>query len=219
MSEPTISCNGEPCTTPGEECDVVLGAGRDDDLDGSDCGLHGGHRYIVDGQPSLAAAFDCIGRTGVEGDGYERQAEAILAAIGELSQPGACNAGFLRDDAVLVVTIVSDEEDDPNDGNDGDENSPGDPQDWYDAIVAAKHGDPSAVVVLGLVGDTDLPMATCGPITDVSGAEPAPRLRELVEMFGDRGIWASVCSPDYAPFFAQAVELIDTACDEFEPPG
>jgi hypothetical protein len=204
---------------PDEECDAILGAGRDDDLMGSDCGLAGGQRYIVDGQPDLAAAFDCVARPGTGGDGLERQMEAVTSAVGPLNAAGQCNEGFVRDDAVLVVTIVTDEEDDPNDGNDPDENSPGNPQDWYDAIVAAKNGDPSAVVVLGLVGDTDVPNAVCQPIEDVFGAEPAPRLRQFVELFGERGIWASVCSPDYTPFFQEAVGLIDAACDEFEPPG
>lgn len=160
-----------------------------------------------------------MARAGTGGDGLERQMAAITDAIGPQNQPGQCNEGFVRDDAVLVVTLVTDEEDDPNDGNDMDENSPGNPQDWYDAVVAAKLGDPSAVVVLGLVGDTDLPNAACAPIDDVVGAEPAPRLRQFVELFGDRGIWASVCTPDYNPFFEQAVGLIDAACDDFVPPG
>jgi hypothetical protein len=75
------------------------------------------------------------------------------------------------------------------------------------------------VVVLGLIGDTGLPGALCQPLVDITGAEPAPRLREFVEMFGNRGIWGSVCAPDYGSFFAEAVGLIDVACDEFEPPG
>jgi hypothetical protein len=219
MFNPGATCNGEPCMPPDEECDAMLGAGRDDDLMGTDCGLQGGQRYIVDGEPDLAAAFDCVARPGTGGDGLERQMAAVTAAIGDLNGAGQCNEGFLRDDAVLVVTLVTDEEDDPNDGNDMDENSPGNPQAWYDAVVAAKNGDPTAVVVLGLVGDTDVPGAICEPIADVFGAEPAPRLRQFVELFGDRGIWASVCSPDYTPFFEQAVGLIDAACDEFEPPG
>ncbi len=219
MFNPAATCNGMPCTMPDEACDAILGAGRDNDLMGADCGLAGGKRYIVDGQADLPAAFDCIARPGTGGDGLERQMQAVTSAIGPLTAAGQCNEGFIRDDAVLVVTIVTDEEDDPSDGNDADENSPGNPQDWYDAVVAAKNGDPSAVVVLGLVGDTDVPNATCQPIQDVLGAEPAPRLRQFVELFGGRGIWASVCSPDYTPFFQQAVGLIDAACDEFVPPG
>ena len=194
MFNPGATCNGEPCM-PAD--DRRAGAGRDDDLMGTDCALAGGKRYIVDAEPDLATAFDCVARPGTGGDGLERQMGAVTAAIGDLNGAGQCNEGFVRDDAVLVVTIVTDEEDDPNDGFDMDENSPGNPQAWYDAVVAAKNGDPTAVVILGLVGDTDVPGAICEPISDVFGAEPAPRLRQFVELFDDRGIWASMCSPDY----------------------
>jgi hypothetical protein len=33
------------------------------------------------------------------------------------------------------------------------------------------------------------------------------------------GAWASVCEPDYAPIFTQALEAVASACDEFEPAG
>ena len=44
----------------------------------------------------------------------------------------------------------------------------------------------------------------------------APRLQRFVESF-ERGSLGSVCAPDYASFFAQAVSEIDTACEEFVP--
>jgi hypothetical protein len=37
-------------------------------------------------------------------------------------------------------------------------------------------------------------------------------------MWGARGLEASVCSEGYTPFFQDAVAVIDTACQEFEPP-
>jgi hypothetical protein len=49
-------------------------------------------------------------------------------------------------------------------------------------------------------------------------AEPSPRLREFSESF-TYGSWGSICSLDYAPFFDSAVSVIDTACEQFEPPG
>jgi hypothetical protein len=52
-----------------------------------------------------------------------------------------------------------------------------------------------------------------------NGGEYSPRLIDFVEAFGTRGLWGSVCEPSYGSFFDQAVALIDTACDEFEPEG
>jgi len=218
---PDGTCNNEPCTPANDSCDWVLGAGRNDDMAGEPCEIEGGNRYMVDGQPDLGATFDCAARVGIHGDGNERAMEAVGEALGTLSQPGQCNEGFVRDDAILVITIITDEEDDPFDPDTGagpDSNSPGDPASWMQTVVNIKNGDESAVVVLSLVGDTDLPGAICQPLTGTAGAEPAPRLRQFAEMF-TYGQWCSVCAPDYGPCFEEAVSVIDTACDEFVPPG
>ncbi|MFY0531555.1 hypothetical protein [Nannocystis pusilla] len=123
-----------------------------------------------------------------------------------------CNTGFLRKDAILVVTIVTDEDDNFGDGSAG--NAAG----WKASLVAAKKGDEKALVVLGLYGDNDQPNGICGPLVDSSGAEPSPRIREFVESFGDQGISGSVCAPSYDSFFSEAVGLIAQTCDDFVPP-
>ena len=94
------------------------------------------------------------------------------------------------------------------------------PPGWVDDLIAAKGGDPDAVVLIGLIGDTDLPGAQCAPLDPggTTGAEGAPRLRQFVEGLGTQGLWDSVCLPDYGPLFDQAVGLIDTTCDGFIPP-
>lgn len=133
--------------------------------------------------------------------------EAMAQAVGSNVGNGGCNQGFLRDDAILVVTYITDEEDDVE--------SMGDPADWKAALVAAKGGNEQAVVVLGLVGDSDVPGGGCGPF---GLAEASPRLRAFAESF-DFGTWGSICSPDYAPFFLDAVGVIDSACEIFDPEG
>src|SRR5690606_7269303 len=144
--------------------------------------------------PDLVGTFSCAAHVGTYGDGNERPMEAMLAATSAaLNDPGGCNEGFLRDDAILVVTFITDEEDNMK--------SPGDPQAWYDALVANKNGNADAVSVLGLFGDGDLPNGICQPLQNDVGAEPAPRLREFVELFGDRGVAGSICADDYIPFF------------------
>jgi hypothetical protein len=78
-------------------------------------------------------------------------------------------------------------------------------------VVAAKNDDPAAVVVLGLIPS----FAGCMPDGDPDGAHWA----EFVGLFGMNGLTGSVCEPDYTPFFEMAIGIIDTACDEFMPPG
>jgi hypothetical protein len=210
--QPT-ECDGKPCSEyelP-TGCDVVLGAGKAVDVAQNDCGILDGRRYMVDGQPNLTETFECVALVGAGGDGNERPMEAMMEAVDTLNESGECNEGFLRKDAILVVTFITDEEDVGK--------SVGDPAAWRQALVDAKTGDEKAVVVLGLVGDTDLPDGLCEPYDGMgNGAEPAPVLRQFAGSF-EHGQWGSVCEPDYAPFFAEAVSVIDAACDEFVPPG
>jgi hypothetical protein len=217
----------------GAGCDGILGAGRVTSGAGQDCMLVGGQRYATVDQPDLVATFTCIGSRGFAGPGDEQTMSSLLASVGPLMAPGQCNEGFLRDDAILVITIISDEEDDPADivpappldGScvpaDDDPNSPGAPNGWKVGLVAAKGGNEDAIVVLSLVGDCDVG-GDCPGIALVgngyTGAEPAPRIREFTESFG-HGSVGPVCAEDYAPFFEQAVSVIETACDEFVPQG
>jgi hypothetical protein len=201
---------------PAEDaCDATLGAGVDHD--GSDargsCGIAGGKRWFDDTEPDPPSTFGCVANL-YDGNSPELTMEGMLAALdAPMVGPGGCNEGFLRDDAVLVVTFISDEEDM------GD--SMGDPASWRAELLAKKGGNETAVVMLGLLGDTGLPGAVCPPdsVPGSNGGEYSPRLIEMVESFGDRGVWGSVCAPDYGPFFEQAVALIDLACDEYVPEG
>lgn len=203
------TCFGTACNTIPEPtaCDMTLGGGVIKDAKGVPCGVDGDARYLTEDQTDLAETFACMAKVGIGGQDIERPMEAMLEGVGAQAQAGACNAGFVRDDAILVVTFITDEEDD------GD--SLGDPTAWRDALVQAKGGNEAAIVVLGLVGDSDVPGGGCGPL---GLAEPSPRLRAFAESFGF-GSWGSICSPDYAPFFDDAVAVIDSACEIFDPEG
>lgn len=115
-----------------------------------------------------------------------------------------CNEGFLRDDAILVLTFITN--DPPSPAND---DAVGDPQVWYDAIVAAKQGNVDAVVVTGIMLWDDV---SCHPF-DI----PTPPFIDFVDMWGDHGVKGSVCSDDFVSIFAEAVGVIDQTCDEFVP--
>lgn len=208
------SCNGFPCNNlPGDDCDGTLGAGKIFDQDGMLCLPENGPRFITE-DDDLTGAFSCAGNVGTFGSGAEEPAHAMVKATGpELNAVGACNEGFIRDDAILVVTIITDEEDLNK--------SPGTPADWYQHLVTIKNGNVDAIVVLGLIGDNDLPNGICPAFNpnQGNGAEPSPNLRSFVNMFGDKGVVGSVCAANYGPFFLDAVSVIDVACDEFEPVG
>lgn len=199
-----------PCDTgPPSACDTTLGAGVNFPL-GSDatnqlCAFTSGRRFMDATQPDLSAAFQCAAKVGSDGDGNEKAMSALVGALSdELAQPGGCNEAFVRDDAILVVTFITDEEDN---------GSTGVPEGWYANVIASKKGDQSAIVMLGLINDLDVPAPLCPAESD-----DAVKLRTFVDMFPNH-IRGSVCEPNYNGFFEQAVALIDQTCDDFTPAG
>ncbi|MCY1009311.1 hypothetical protein OV079_27855 [Nannocystis pusilla] len=145
-----------PCGAALEPCDTVQGAGitfsAGWDASNERCDLAGGHRYITAAQPDLASAFTCVASVGTSGGGLVAEA-AVSTLRDEINAPAGCNAGFLRDDALLVVVAIDDT---------WDEDSEGTAQDWADALVEAKGGDADAVVLLVITNDIDDPDGLCG---------------------------------------------------------
>jgi hypothetical protein len=193
------TCNDYIETTVFEECDRVRGAGvvqpAGEYASNMKCDVFGGNRYIVQGDPDAAATFACMAKVGTAGHPSERPMEAIVGAVSpELNAAQGCNAGFLRSDAVLVITFISD---------DANYEDTGTPQSWYDAVVAAKGGNADAVVVLGL--------------TPYDGGTAGAHWHDFIGLWGARGLEASVALADYTPFFSEAVGLIEDTCDDFVP--
>lgn len=192
-------------------CDATLGAGKVRDELKAPCPIADGQRYMTETQPDLAGTFACVAKVGTYGQGSEQPIGAMLAAVAGDEADG-CNTGFLRDDAILVVTLVADCPPET-----AAEQVTGSPAEWYEALVAAKNGQAGAISMLGLVSDGDQPGGLCSGNADDSHWG-APKLRELVESFPHH-VLASVCEPDYGTFFAEAVQIIDETCDEFVPEG
>lgn len=166
-----------------------------------------GQRYATD-EDELSEVFPCMAKVGTGGSALEQPVSAAIAALDpKNAAPGSCNEGFLRDDAVLVVVLVTD--DAPHVGDMDDAHHQTDTSGWMNAVLAAKGGDLDSVVVIGFV-PTD-------PVGCTQGE--SPNLINFVEGFGEQGVLASVCLPDYGPVFASSIETIKTTCDNFTPQG
>ncbi len=179
-------------------------------------------------EDDLASTFACAAQVGTEGDGNERPMQTLLAAVSPaLNAPGACNDGFVRDDALLVIVIITDEEDDHEAmgcmngmvNTDPQSGSMGEPDQWYDAVVQAKGGDERSVVVLSLVGPAEGEVCPELQKCDggIDGAEVTHRIIDFTERF-TYGFVGPVCQP-YGPFFSEAISSIKSACDDFVPQG
>ena len=164
------------------------------------CGPYSeGYNYMTE-MDDLATAFSCAAQIGTSGDATERAMQAVVETVtGVEADPGECNFGFLREEALLVLVVITDEPDNT---------SVGTPMTWYDDVVAAKAGIPENIVVLSLVNS---PGGTC------SGGD-ANNIADFTMMFGDNGFMADICTPDYMPVFSEAIDVIDVACENFIPP-
>ena len=189
---------GYPCSLMNlvTSCDVTLGAGvvfpAGPDASNEPCKFVGGHRYMTSEEPDLAESFMCAARVGW--GGYNRGGDALMQAISpELNKPGGCNEGFLRDDALLMITWLAP-------GSDQSKNTIY-PWEWYDAVVEAKNGDPNSVIALSLSNDL------CPKLDDY----PC----QFTTMFPHHVIGDN--DGPFAPAFDEATDLVEEACAELIP--
>lgn len=162
------------------------------------CPIAGGKRFLTRAEPDLPGAFACIAQIGGSGSG--KLGEALTAAFThQIAGPGGCNDDFLRDDALLVVTLL-----DGLDKEGSTTGSAGTPTQWTQALVEAKHGDLASVVVLSIgLGD-----ASC---------EWWDRLCTFTKGFPHHHL-ANILATDYAPAFTATTDLVKDACAGFVPP-
>jgi hypothetical protein len=194
-----------PCDLLGivTECDKTIGAGTvfpaGGEASNEPCAVDGGRRFLTHEQTDLEQTFACVAKVGMIG--FDWIGEALSAAVSpQFNWKGGCNEGFLRDDALLMITMISSTYDYGN----GDKplNSLGTPEEWAQAVLAAKKGDPEAVVMLDILDPA------CPPYDGVC---------KMVKMFPYRHI-ADCLEPDYGPIFDEATSLVEVACEGFSPP-
>ena len=219
---PTVDCKvGEPCCSwydaawVGEQCcdltypcqdldlvtqcDLTWGAGEVFPAGPSGeankpCPVDGGRRYLVKGQSNLEDTFACIANVGASG--YDLLGQALTAAMqSNINDPGGCNNGFLRKDALLMVTFIA---------TGVDYQSEGTPAKWAQAVLDAKHGDDQSIVMLSI-------------LTSEATWKPSDRIGTLVKMFPYHHLEDAFVD-DYGPAFVETASLVETACAGFTPP-
>jgi len=191
--EPNYPCEDLDLVTT---CDWAWGAGTTfpagEFTANKPCPIDGGRRYLVRGQTDLDDTFACIANVGIAG--WKSLGQALTAAVQKpINEPGGCNAGFLREDALLMVTTIT---------TNADTDSEGTPAEWAQAVIDAKGGDEESVVVFNIGG------------TECS---PADRGCQMAKLFTYHH-HVHVEEPDYGPGFVEAASLVETACAGFVPP-
>jgi hypothetical protein len=184
--------------------------------------------WIERGDGATAPSFACRAVVGTSGSGLEMPLLMMERALTTRVEDGA-NAGFLRDDALLVVVILSDEDDCSAQADrvdvelhptaDGWELVPDPCVALGSGVLAAEHfvseldrikGDRSRWAAAVIAGPGP---GECSSSFGV--AAEAPRLRSFVELAGDNATFQSICAGDLAAALTSSLETFSSACGDF----
>lgn len=175
-------------------CDSTLGAGMTFPVgmgaSNMDCGLDPDQRFLTE---EKLDKFPCIAQVGIEGN----YLESMLSASWDAVKVNACNTGFLRPEAVLVILYITDED---MINSEAVKMSP-----FLDDFIGDLKLKPSldGIVFLGLTPNE----GHWNGFFDYWTTE-----------MGGYGLRWNITS-DFGVFFQQAIEPIEESCLTFQPQG
>lgn len=181
------------------------------------CGMN--KRWLNRADADVSSTFSCAANVGTSGPSLEMPLYTMELAFSDRMDDGT-NAGFLRDDALLALVILTDENDCSrrdnnftvqNDACDppGPEHIPiGDSIGFLDNLTGNRSRWAAAVI------------AGPGPGTCESAfgsAYEATRLKEFVNQAGTNATFSSICDGDLSGGLEQALDTFESACEGFDP--
>lgn len=181
------------------------------------CGMS--QRWLNRNDTDVAGTFSCVANVGTSGPSLEMPLYTTELALKDRMADGT-NAGFLRDDALLAIVMLTDENDcSRRDNNFEVENDACDPP-------GPEHIDPAETVAFldSLTGNRSrwatAVIAGPGPGTCESNfglAYEATRLKDFVTLTGQNAVFSSICDGDLSSALQDALETFSAACENFEP--
>jgi len=185
-------------------------------LQPSGCGMT--RRWIEKADANRASAFACATNVGTSGPGDEMPLAAMRTALEERIADGT-NAGFRRQDALLAIVFLTDENDCSYEaqvtlafGESLCESQLEPAVNYYTFLdtFTGDHGRWAAAIIAG---------PGPGPCTSTFGdADYAERLTQFSTAAGSsNALVSSICVGDLTVGLMDALELFDTACDNFPP--
>jgi len=185
----------------------------------------------------VSGAFSETAQLGTGGCGNEMPLYAAEHALsqGYMSAPTGPNFGFLRQNSLLMLIILTDEDDCSTDADrvedtlcmdllhpfamttgdagctDADGNDLGDvlPLDHYLTFLDGLMGGRNHWAAAVIAGET-----SCS--TDFGDAYTAYRLKRFVEAVGTNGVFRDICEADLTQALDAALGTLTIACDEYE---
>ncbi|MBC8069029.1 MAG: hypothetical protein IAG13_11905 [Deltaproteobacteria bacterium] len=182
--------NPSPCDVLGGFVVATAGAHSSD----AQCGPYAeGHNWMT-AADNLSESFACAATVGTQGNHIERPADALRAALDPDGEAAACNRGFLREDALLVAVLLTDEPD----------QSEGSPVQWARDLIDLKGGNAGGVVAVSLLRKDE-------ECADGLSNDCYPWALERFTGEFDHGFLGPITG-DYGELFDRAVDVVATAC-------
>ncbi len=222
-------------TTTGRTYDKFLRTSGQDFPNGSatgadgalamDCGMM--RPWLERTDPDVPGTFSCIAEVGIGGPTDEMPLACTELALSDRIADGT-NAGFLREDALLAIVVLTDEDDCSTTGETftTDANvppapdgacTPGRPVELTDvgdtiSFLDELKGNPGRWALAAIAGPGP---ETCS--SSFGDAIPAHRLLDLVDRKQPRASFSSLCQGDLTGALADALATFDEACQSFPP--
>ena len=200
---------------------ITIDTDNEDGPDGAllsraECGMD--EPWIGRADGDAAEQFSCIARVGTRGVEYEQPLAVIESALVARVADGS-NVGFVRDDALLAIVVLTDEDDCSSDKTtvtDGSRCA----FDRDDLIPV----DRVLTTVDGVKGDRGrwaaAVVAGAGPgncSSEFGSAREGVRLRQFTDGVGENAVFSSICEGDLSVALDEALRTFEAACRTFTP--
>jgi len=176
--------------------------------------------WLERGDPDVAGTFSCLAQVGTGGPNLEMPLLATKLALVDRVTDGT-NAGFLRDDALLALVILTDEDDCSRQDDNFEVGSF-----FSDACTGPEFDNvDNYVELLDAVKDGRWRWAAAviaGPGPGVCESDSgisfeARRLQTFVSDAGNHAVFSSICEGDLTSGLMSALDTFEEACRDFPP--
>ncbi|MCP4675058.1 MAG: hypothetical protein GY854_06055 [Deltaproteobacteria bacterium] len=188
-----------------------------------------------DPNKNLGSVFQQMASVGTSGPSYEMPLASLRLALEKVA-PGEPNEGFLREEALFVVVIITDEDDCSRPDGDNDFSMFSDDcmaaplkhnlvdLGEFQQILESRFGEGGYVVVtIAGASDCEVSGTMCSANDNYGGAMLADRLIDFTENYigteeGRNGVFADLCTIELPTALEQALDKMEVVCDEYTGP-